>query len=303
MDEATLKRYFDESNALTKKQFEETNENIDKKLKPIVSRIVEIEKKVDINTKRTDEWEKAKRKRNIIIFGMEQEKEENYITLEEKVRNMLREKMDITVLSTEVDSIKRIGKDPNKRPIFMALTTWRKKMEIITNGKKLKNTGIFISEDYPPEVQKIRKELAVVLKEHRKNGKKAYIKYDKIVIVGENNGEDNLEEDEKMDEDVEEINETDYAKRKAENELGPEILSGVSSDTRKKYITPKKTPASGGKIVLNQSKIDPFLFQKKKSSQPPSTQPLNSEQSSSQQSNSQMASNQSQPPLTESQNK
>ncbi|KAI5703466.1 hypothetical protein M8J75_012003 [Diaphorina citri] len=157
MDEKTLETIlarFDESNRMMKEEFEKTNTNIDRKLDIIGKRLDVVENKVETNTKKVEMYEKEKRKRNVLIFGMEQEVDENYVSLEEKVRNMIREKMEISILSTEIDSIRRFGKTQNnKRPIIMALTTWKRKMELLTNGKKLKNSGYSIKEDFPPEVQ------------------------------------------------------------------------------------------------------------------------------------------------------
>uniref|UniRef100_A0A8D8SLS5 Endonuclease-reverse transcriptase n=1 Tax=Cacopsylla melanoneura TaxID=428564 RepID=A0A8D8SLS5_9HEMI len=135
------------SRTMMMEEFRNTNAKIDtmeKKLDPLMKRMDIVEKKMETYTKQMDTYyEKEKRKRNVIIFGIEQEQGENYATLEEKLRNMIREKMDITILSTEVDSVKRFGRaQNNQRPIIMALTTWKRKMELISNGRKLKGTGI-----------------------------------------------------------------------------------------------------------------------------------------------------------------
>uniref|UniRef100_T1ID12 Endonuclease/exonuclease/phosphatase domain-containing protein n=1 Tax=Rhodnius prolixus TaxID=13249 RepID=T1ID12_RHOPR len=54
--------------------------------------------------------------------------------------------------------------------------------EILRNGKKLKGEKIFISEDFPLEVRLIRKELLPYLNEARASNKKAYLRYDKLLI-------------------------------------------------------------------------------------------------------------------------
>uniref|UniRef100_A0A8D8UPB2 Endonuclease-reverse transcriptase n=1 Tax=Cacopsylla melanoneura TaxID=428564 RepID=A0A8D8UPB2_9HEMI len=263
-------------------EFRNTNAKIDtmeKKLDPLMKRMDIVEKKMETYTKQMDTYyEKEKRKRNVIIFGIEQEQGENYVTLEEKVRNMIREKMDITILSTEVDSVKRFGRaQNNQRPIIMALTTWKRKMELISNGRKLKGTGISIREDFPQEVQRIRKSLYEEMMEHRRNGRKAYIRYDKLIVEGnENNGnkkeEDEKEEIEMMEDETKGGSGSEKGKRKAETDLKLELKKDNRKQILKKTITRQRS-YSGSRVVLSQSKLDCFVN--------------NSLQSTSQQNNSQ----------------
>uniref|UniRef100_A0A8D8M929 Uncharacterized protein n=1 Tax=Cacopsylla melanoneura TaxID=428564 RepID=A0A8D8M929_9HEMI len=222
--------------------------------------------------------EKEKRKRNVIIFGIEQEQGENYATLEEKLRNMIREKMDITILSTEVDSVKRFGRaQNNQRPIIMALTTWKRKMELISNGRKLKGTGISIREDFPQEVQITRKSLYEEMMEHRRNGRKAYIRYDKLIIEGnENNGnkkeEDEKEEIEMMEDETKGGSGSEKGKRKAETDLELELKKDNRKQILKKTITRQRS-YSGSRVVLNQSKLDSFVNNPQSTSQQNNSQP------------------------------
>ncbi|KAI5740770.1 hypothetical protein M8J76_006999 [Diaphorina citri] len=273
MDEKTLETIlarFDESNRMMKEEFEKTNTNIDRKLDIIGKRLDVVENKVETNTKKVEMYEKEKRKRNVLIFGMEQEADENYVSLEEKVRNMIREKMEISILSTEIDSIRRFGKTQNnKRPIIMALTTWKRKMELLTNGKKLKNSGYSIKEDFPPEVQKIRKDLYEEMMKHRREGKKAYIRYDKLIISG-NEKEDNEVEDVNMEESGDEARGIEGTKRKAESEPEREIVTDkiTATPNRKKYLTHQRSTSTGSKVNMNQSRLEHFFNSESSSKQP-----------------------------------
>uniref|UniRef100_A0A8D9AH65 Endonuclease-reverse transcriptase n=1 Tax=Cacopsylla melanoneura TaxID=428564 RepID=A0A8D9AH65_9HEMI len=263
-------------------EFRNTNAKIDtmeKKLDPLMERMDIVEKKMETYTKQMDTYyEKEKRKRNVIIFGIEQEQGENYATLEEKLRNMIREKMDITILSTEVDSVKRFGRaQNNQRPIIMALTTWKRKMELISNGRKLKGTGISIREDFPQEVQRIRKSLYEEMMEHRRNGRKAYIRYDKLIIEGnENNGnkkeEDEKEEIEMMEDETKGGSGSEKGKRKAETDLELELKKDNRKQILKKTITRQRS-YSGSRVVLNQSKLDSFVNNPQSTSQQNNSQP------------------------------
>lgn len=256
----TILARIDESNNLMKQEFEKTNLKIDKKLEPIVKRLDELEGKTEKNTNKINEWEREKRKRNIIIFGVDQEEGENFKILEEKVRNLIREKMDIMIMSTEIDSIRRFGKAKTKRPIMITLTTWKRKMEIITNGKRLKGTGIAIKEDFPPEVQEIRKKLYLEMQTLRSQGKRAYIKYDKLVVQDnnqiENKDVEEMEHDFVSDEGEDNNREEpERQKRKAETELAAEANTSKGTPGVKKYLTHQRTSSQ----VLAQSKLDAFF--------------------------------------------
>lgn len=257
-----------ESRRVMMEEFSKTNNKIDmvdKKLDPLTTRLDNVEIKVENNSKKIEscdkEMEREKRKRNVIIFGIEVDEEENYLSLEEKVRNLIREKMNITILSTEVDSIRRFGNvQNNKRPIIMSLTTWKRKMELISNGRHLKGTGIIIKEDFPKEVQQIRKALYDEMMEHRRNGRKAFIKYDKLIVDGIEMNEKQQDEEvvEMMEEDTEKGGGNEKGKRKADTAPGQEMTSSKDKPVIKKMLSHTRSH-SATRLVLNQSKLDAFV--------------------------------------------
>uniref|UniRef100_A0A8D8YTI4 Endonuclease-reverse transcriptase n=2 Tax=Cacopsylla melanoneura TaxID=428564 RepID=A0A8D8YTI4_9HEMI len=167
-------------------QFEQVNANIDKKLDSYLKKLEIVETKVEEIAKKVQSMEREKTRRNLVIFGVQQEEGENYKNLEEKVLKIVRENMEIQIQETEIDFIRRFGKGENKNPIMLGLTTWRRKMQIITSGRKLKNTGWAVDEDYPLEVQAIRKQLYPKMKAERAKGKKAFLKYDQLIVSDTN---------------------------------------------------------------------------------------------------------------------
>ena len=52
------------------------------------------------------------------------------------------------------------------------------------NAKKLKNTNIFIDEDFSPEIMEYRKQLWEEVKELRKKGNIPYLNYRSVVNKG-----------------------------------------------------------------------------------------------------------------------
>ncbi|CAH0721442.1 unnamed protein product, partial [Brenthis ino] len=60
------------------------------------------------------------------------------------------------------------------------------KIQIQKTKKILNGTSYYIKEDFPKDVLIKRKELQTELKKERAQGKKAFIKYDKLVILEKN---------------------------------------------------------------------------------------------------------------------
>lgn len=77
----------------------------------------------------------------------------------------------------------RIGKISSDKPgpVMIQLTlTWRK-YEIFRNKNNFPE-NIYVTEDFPKEVLIKRKELLLQKKEIEKNGKVAFIHYDKLIV-------------------------------------------------------------------------------------------------------------------------
>lgn len=220
-------------------EFMKINTNIDNKIKPIVQRLNQVEGTTDDNTRMVEIHEKERRKRNVILFGLDQERDENFKSLEEKVLQIIQDKMNITIHSMEVDSIKRFGKptNTNKRPIMITLTTWKRKMEIITNGRKLKGTGLVVKEDFPPQVQEEKKKLYTEMKTLRNQGKRVYIKHNKLVV----SEHDKVNNKVMMEvETVQETNDNERQKRKAEEPI-EQLRKSKGTPVSKKHATHQRT--------------------------------------------------------------
>ena len=58
---------------------------------------------------------------------------------------------------------------------------FKEKKLVIKNAKNLKNTNIFIDEDFSPETMEYRKQLCEEVKELRRKGSIAYLNYRSVV--------------------------------------------------------------------------------------------------------------------------
>ena len=131
--------------------------------------------------------ERKARKKNLIIKGIIDEKEETMEETIEKTKNLLLI-MKITIdINEDIDDVRRIGtfRDDANRPILVKLTREKKKMEILGQTKMLKGTKIWVDEDFTKVVQNERRMLIPHLIRARQQGFKAVLKYNKIIINDE----------------------------------------------------------------------------------------------------------------------
>lgn len=164
---------------------ESLSKTIDEKMKPLREENEKLKKEVETLKTKVHILEKDARKNNVILHNVD-ELETSHRELIELVVETLNklslnaniEKWDIW----EISKAQRLGKKGDKnRPILITVTlTWRK-IEILKNNKKF-HDKIYATEDYPREILMKRQELKEKMQEEIKNGKTAYLRYDKLIV-------------------------------------------------------------------------------------------------------------------------
>ena len=122
----------------------------------------------DYVTNKLIELEDRSRRSNIRIDGIEEEQYETWDRCLEKVQKVIKGKLGIED-EVEIDRchpMKKSGKDRSinerdsrPRTIICRLLRFKDKQRIIQSSKKLKNTGIFIYEDFCKDTMDLRKQL------------------------------------------------------------------------------------------------------------------------------------------------
>lgn len=164
------------------------NANINEKFQNLEIRNDKLEKKIEDQEKRIDATEKEIRKKNLVFFGL-QENEKNYWDLEKTVLTVINEKIDVKCSNQEISSVWRKGKKGEKiRPVIVSFNSLSKKIEILKKKKLLRDSDIYVKEDFPLKIIQKRKELQEELNQLLEQGKIAYLKYDKIIIKEEKDG-------------------------------------------------------------------------------------------------------------------
>ncbi|CAH2102938.1 unnamed protein product [Euphydryas editha] len=162
------------------------NKNINERFKIIEHKYDQLNEQIQNQEKILDRMERHNRKKNLVFFGIE-EGEKSYQELENKILKFLNE-VNIPCERNEIEEVKRLGRNKEKpRPITVTFTTIGKKIILLQNKKNNKNSSVYYKEDYPHKVLEKRKQLKIELQKYKADGKKAIIKYDKLIVLNDYN--------------------------------------------------------------------------------------------------------------------
>lgn len=135
-----------------------------------------------------DYLENQSRRNNVIIDGLIQENAyESWSDTEQMVREFLKNKLKIDPKSIEIERAHRTGSVKQNtgktRPIVVKFLRYKDKDLILAKARAhLKNTLIYVNEDFSDLLRKKRADLIPAMKQARDEGKYAVINYDRLVI-------------------------------------------------------------------------------------------------------------------------
>ena len=126
--------------------------------------------------------EDRSRRNNLRIDGIEESEKETWKECETKINGLFKNRLGLDK-EIIIERAHRVGKANEERPrtIVLKLLNFKDKEDIMKSRKKLKNTGIYIDEDFSEATMKIRKDLRKQMKEERAKGMYSIISYDKLV--------------------------------------------------------------------------------------------------------------------------
>ncbi|XP_048007676.1 proline--tRNA ligase-like [Leguminivora glycinivorella] len=165
------------------------NDNIDIKFENLEkNKYNTLEKTLESQGHRIQQLERISRRRNLVFFGIE-ENEKSYEELQDKLITIINDNMQIIIKEDSIEYLKRLGKpqEGKVRPVTVTFSSMINKIKLLKNKKALTTTPYYIKEDFPPDVLEERKKLSKQLKEEREKGRTAFIKYNKLIILPENN--------------------------------------------------------------------------------------------------------------------
>lgn len=146
----------------------------------------ELKLKNDKLEKRVITLERQLRENNLLLFNI---KEDDNVTLKDLITDFLNRTVNVKLDSRDVVNIYRLGKgreDSDRiRPIILKLSNNFKKREILSNVKRLKGTGVGVSEDLPEEEREGRKLVYENYRSAKQRGYSAKLIGNKVVINGQ----------------------------------------------------------------------------------------------------------------------
>ena len=126
------------------------------------------------------------------IYNVNEDSEEN---IEDVIRNLFVSKMQIPPEAVKAIRFERVHRIPTKtssqrsqsrpRPVIARFSHYQDKEFVRSFYKNLKGTEIGISDDFPKEIEDIHKTLYLVLKKAKRDQKKAFFNFDKLIIDGQ----------------------------------------------------------------------------------------------------------------------
>ena len=126
------------------------------------------------------------RRNNIRIDGILDEENESWDTTEEKVKQVLVEKLSLEE-ALHIKRAHRVGRvvsGPRRRPrtIVCKLRDFKQKEQILKMTRRIKPLGLYENEDLAKETLDKREEQRPKLEEAKRNGKIAYFVLDKLIV-------------------------------------------------------------------------------------------------------------------------
>ena len=130
--------------------------------------------------------ENQSRRNNIRIDGILEEENESWDTTEEKVKQVLAEKLNLEE-ALHVERVHRVGRvvsGPRRRPrtIVCKLRDFKQKEQILKRTRRIKPVGLYVNEDLAKDTPDKREEQRSKLEEAKRNGKVAYFVLDKLIV-------------------------------------------------------------------------------------------------------------------------
>ena len=104
-----------------------------------------------LKKKKPDDSEQYSRRNCLLVHGVEEQEQENTDNI---VLNVIKEHLDIELSVKDLDRSHRIGESNSKskrRPIIVKSITYNDRREIFNNKKRLKGTGVSITESLTAE--------------------------------------------------------------------------------------------------------------------------------------------------------
>ena len=195
----------------------ESNSEIKGNVQDLTKRVESLETELQASEEKRERLEAQSRRENLRFYGIPEDKDETWEDTENKVRHYIDSNLEINATNLSIERAHRIQSTEKPRPIIVKFSFYKEKEKILKSyreKRKLSNErekeregategsddgsnsqtdafednftkDITVCEDYPSRVMKARNNLRKFLKDALKDNKRAFLRYDKLVIEGD----------------------------------------------------------------------------------------------------------------------
>ena len=166
-------------------ELEKGQARISQSMETLSRRCDELSYTVEELKQKVDQLENQNRRNNLIMHGVAEKERETWSDTEDLVRENLRRVMGLSLADGDIERAHRLGRSGSgRRPIIIKFLSFKTKSLILGSGHLLRGTGVGISEDFSARVRGIRRQLIPIMKQAKADGRRASIRYDKLIIDG-----------------------------------------------------------------------------------------------------------------------
>lgn len=168
------------------KQLQGKIKSVEDKVQNLAAQIADLSAgTANITSEKMDYLENQSLRNNILIDGLSDKATETWEDTERKVCDMLNNNLKLESRAIEIEHAHRTGKfrgnSDKPHSVFVKLLRFKDKQLILSKAKShLKNTHIYINEDFADVVRKKRADLVPALKEARARSDYAFLSYDRL---------------------------------------------------------------------------------------------------------------------------
>ena len=167
-------------------ELEKGQERMNESVATLVRRCESLSSTVDELSGKIDELENRNRRNNLVLFGIDEKENESWADTEAMVREILQSLLGLGFTSEEIERAHRVGRPgAGSRPVVIRFLSFKHKLLVLDRCHLLKGTKLSVSEDFSRRVRDLRRSLVPLLKEAKRNGHRASLRYDRLFIDGE----------------------------------------------------------------------------------------------------------------------
>lgn len=162
-------------------KMEKTIAQLDTENLKLRKEIQDIQKLLPLDSTKSQPTENNDKK--IVLYGLIENEWENNYELHDRIINIFQDILNVN-LSGYIEDLKRLGRKGYRRPLVIELLSKNMTRNILHNRRFFKNTGLAITELLGSESLQRRNKLVEILVEARRNGCRANIINNKLIIDG-----------------------------------------------------------------------------------------------------------------------